>query len=99
MEISYRLQQKAKNIEGIEQLPYKACKFFCQGFYLLVSYAFEIIPKTLADNCGVNVIKIVTALRQKHAEENGVSYGIDGNKGVIANMEEVGVWEPIEVKV
>jgi len=28
-----------------------------------VSYAFEIIPKTLADNCGVNVIKIVTALR------------------------------------
>jgi len=25
-------------------------------------------------------------------------YGIDGNKGVIANMEELGVWEPTAVK-
>jgi len=25
-------------------------------------------------------------------------YGIDGNKGVIANMEELGVWEPVAVK-
>jgi len=64
MEISYRLQQKAKNIEGIEQLPYKACKFIkILSDFFIVAYAFEIIPRTLADNCGVNVIKIVTALR------------------------------------
>jgi len=63
-----------------------------------VAYAFEIIPRTLADNCGVNVIRIITALRQKHAKPNGLFYGIDGNKGEIADMKEVGVWEPVEVK-
>jgi len=52
-----------------------------------VAYAFEVIPRTLAANCGVNVIKIVTELRQKHAEKDGVRFGIDGNKGVIADMK------------
>jgi T-complex protein 1 subunit gamma len=53
-----------------------------------VAYAFEVIPSTLSANCGVDVIKIVTALRQRHAEKDGVFYGIDGNKGVIADMKE-----------
>ena len=66
--------------------------------YNLVAYAFEVIPRTLIANCGVNVIRTITALRQKHATKDGLYFGIDGNKGVIANMKEVGIWEPLAVK-
>jgi len=52
-----------------------------------VAYAFEVIPRILAQNCGVDVIRIITELRAKHSEDDGVYYGIDGNKGKIANME------------
>ena len=64
----------------------------------LVGYALEIIPKTLASNCGMDVVRIITELRAKHAEKGNEMYGIDGNQKKIANMEEVGVWEPIAVK-
>lgn len=53
-----------------------------------MAYAFEVIPRTLCANCGVNVIEVVTALRQKHAKKEGLFCGIDGKKGVIANMKE-----------
>ena len=53
-----------------------------------MAYAFEVIPRTLCANCGVDVIRKITALRQKHAEKDGLFYGIDGNKGVIADMKE-----------
>ena len=33
----------------------------------LVGYALEIIPKTLATNCGMDVVRIITELRAKHA--------------------------------
>lgn len=34
----------------------------------LVGYALEVIPKTLATNCGMDVVRIITELRAKHAE-------------------------------
>ena len=34
---------------------------------ILVGYALEIIPKTLASNCGMDVVRIITELRAKHA--------------------------------
>lgn len=36
-------------------------------YYKLVGYALEIIPKTLATNCGMDVVRIITELRAKHA--------------------------------
>jgi T-complex protein 1 subunit gamma len=69
----------------------------------------EVIPRTLAHNCGVNVIRTVTQLRAKHAsaydesEQNGLvqpcNWGINGITGDLVNMEEYGVWEPYSVKV
>ena len=50
-------------------------------------------------NCGVNVIRTITALRAKHAESPGCSFGIDGEKGVICDMRELGIWEPVAVKL
>lgn len=87
MEICHRLNQNAKNISGLEQKPYRA-----------VAYALEAIPRTLTQNCGADVVRTLTALRAKHAEEGGLFYGIDGNAGVIADMREVNVWEPLLVK-
>ena len=87
MELSYRLNQKSKSVSGLEQRPYQA-----------VAFALEAIPRTLAQNCGADVVRLLTELRAKHAVEGGFMYGIDGNKGVIGKMDEVGVWEPFLVK-
>lgn len=37
------------------------------NLYNIVGYALEIIPKTLATNCGMDVVRIITELRAKHA--------------------------------
>lgn len=65
---------------------------------MLVAYALEIIPRTLAQNCGADVVRVMTELRAKHASENGVYYGIDGNTGKIVDMRTIDIWEPLSVK-
>ncbi|KAG4394641.1 hypothetical protein GLYMA_20G072232v4 [Glycine max] len=54
--VSAGLKQKISSIEGIEKCPYEAA-----------AVAFEAIPRTLAQNCGVNVIRTMTGLQGKHA--------------------------------
>ena len=56
------------------------------------------IPKTLATNCGVDVVRIITELRAKHAQTGNYFYGIDGNKKAICDMRDSDVWEPVAVK-
>jgi T-complex protein 1 subunit gamma len=46
-----------------------------------VGAALEVIPRTLAQNCGANVIRTLTKLRAKHVEKANSTFGIDGNKG------------------
>lgn len=88
MELSHRLNKLAlTRVSGLEQKPYRG-----------VAYALEAIPRTLAQNCGADVIRILTALRAKHADSEGLYYGIDGNLGEIADMRKVNVWEPLVVK-
>jgi len=50
-----------------------------------VAYALEIIPRTLITNCGADVVRSITDLRSKHANEDGLYYGIDGIKGIHLN--------------
>lgn len=78
----------AWQVEGVEQHPYRA-----------VGVALEVIPRTLAQNCGANVIRTLTKLRAKHADSTDCTFGIDGNSGKIVDMKELGVWEPYAVKV
>jgi hypothetical protein len=50
---------------------------------------------------------MLTELRALHTVEDennqgrskNFMWGIDGNKGVIANMETEGIWDPIAVKL
>ncbi|CAI5512153.1 unnamed protein product [Closterium sp. Naga37s-1] len=88
MTVSAALKDKASTVAGIEQWPYRA-----------VASAFEVIPRTLAQNCGVSVIRTVTALQAKHAQGANTSIGIDGDTGALTDMKELGVWEPYGVKV
>eukprot|EP01133_Synstelium_polycarpum_P016669 gene16669-19808_t len=90
MAISQALSEKSKSIEGVHQLPYKA-----------LAHALECIPRILAQNCGANTIKLLTELRAKHAVSplENHTWGVDGDKGVIVDMKELGVWDTHAVKV
>ncbi|XP_011307186.1 T-complex protein 1 subunit gamma [Fopius arisanus] len=87
MAVSRLLNEKAAGIAGIEQWPYKA-----------VAQALDIIPRTLTQNCGANIIRTLTALRAKHATE-GNTWGIDGETGELVDMKVRGIWEPLSVKM
>jgi len=68
------------------------------GAYRAAGAALEVIPRTLLENCGADIIRVLTQLRAKHAGGANPSWGIDGEKGVLADMSVLGVWEPISVK-
>ena len=46
----------------------------------------------------LSAARLITALRAKHAAGGNETWGIDGEKGVLADMKDVGVWEPYLVK-
>jgi len=66
--------------------------------YKAAGESLEIISRTLLENCGADIIRVQTQLRAKHAAGANLNWGIDGEKGVMADMAEVGVWEPVAVK-
>ncbi|HDI12496.1 MAG TPA: thermosome subunit [Hadesarchaea archaeon] len=60
--------------------------------------AMEIIPRTLAENAGLDPIDILVQLRSAH-EKDGRNIGIDVPAGKIKNTLELGVVEPLRVKL
>merc|ERR1712050_472904 len=88
MEVSHLLTEKSKNLKGVIQWPYRA-----------LATALEVIPRTLAQNCGANTIRTLTALRAKHAEGNNSCFGVNGLSGKIEDMKELGIYEPLAVKL
>lgn len=89
MELSCRLMEHAEKIEGVQQWPFKA-----------LASALEVIPRTLAQNCGADVVRVLTELRSRHSVAGqGLYWGIDGNLGKIADMKEQDIWDPISVKL
>ncbi|CAB3365408.1 Hypothetical predicted protein [Cloeon dipterum] len=88
MAVSKALMEKAKLLEGVAQYPYRA-----------VAQALEVIPRTLSQNCGANTIRTMTALRAKHATGEGTFWGINGESGQLVDMKELGIWEPLTVKL
>jgi len=88
MAVARLLQEKSKSITGIHQWPYRA-----------IAQALEVIPRTLLQNCGSNRIKTLTALRAKHAAAGNSNWGINGETGEIADMNILGIFEPLAVKL
>ncbi|EGC28804.1 hypothetical protein DICPUDRAFT_51646 [Dictyostelium purpureum] len=90
MAVSQALSEKSKSIEGLYQLPYKA-----------LAQSLEVIPRILGQNCGANTVKLLTELRAKHASNptENYTFGIDGDKGTIVDMKDLGVWDTHSVKI
>ncbi|KAF7315606.1 T-complex protein 1 subunit gamma [Mycena indigotica] len=70
MAISVGLQAKAKSIVGVEGWPYRA-----------VADAMQVIPRTLAENSGASVIRILTELRVSSRHEDTRVVRISERKG------------------
>lgn len=90
MAVAAHLTAKSKTLTDVSAAPYRA-----------VAAALEVVPRTLAENCGAKVIRVLTALRAKHAGGGGQEatfFGIDGRSGEVVDMRTLGVWEPLIVK-
>ncbi|MHA1940489.1 MAG: thermosome subunit alpha [Candidatus Hodarchaeales archaeon] len=82
--VSRKLHKFAETLIGREQLAVQA-----------FANALEVIPRTLAENAGLDPIDIVVALRNEH-ESGNFKAGVDVFGGKVKNME--GVIEPLRVK-
>lgn len=72
MQISKHLREYAKTIEGKEQLVVFA-----------YAKALEVIPKTLAENAGLDSINVLNKLRKLHTEDDANKHiGVDVENGV-----------------
>lgn len=86
-EIAKELREYATKVGGREQLAIEA-----------FADAIEIVPKTLAENAGLEPIDIIVGLRSAHEKRNGQLMGVNVFTGKIENMHENGVIEPLVVK-
>jgi thermosome len=87
IEISKELRKYATKVGGREQLAVEA-----------FADAVEVIPRTLAENAGLEPIDILVELRQVHDKENGKFMGINVFTGKLQDSIASGVIEPIMVK-
>eukprot|EP00850_Spirogloea_muscicola_P008063 SM000042S15330 [mRNA] locus=s42:304110:306960:- [translate_table: standard] len=85
IEISRQLGAWAKTLQGMES--------YCVRAF---AEAMEVVPYTLAENAGLNPIAIVTELRNHHAMGE-VNTGINVRKGVVTNILEENVVQPLLV--
>ncbi|NPA75217.1 MAG: thermosome subunit [Euryarchaeota archaeon] len=85
VEISLKLRDYAASVGGREQL---AIEKFAD--------AMEIIPRSLAENAGLDPIDILIKMRKAHKEGN-VTAGVNVYTGEVEDMEKIGVIEPIRV--
>ena len=86
VEVSLRLNEYASTLEGREQLAVRA-----------YAEALEIIPKTLAENAGLDPIDQLMDLRAAH-EKGMKTAGLDVFEGKVVDMWENIVVEPLRVK-
>jgi archaeal chaperonin len=83
--IAKSLKEYADTISGREQLAVSA-----------FAEALEVIPKTLAENAGLDSIDSLVDLRSAH--EKSLYMGLDVFKGEVRDMYKAGVIEPHRVK-
>jgi len=84
-EIAVRLYKHSQELTGTDAYCFRA-----------FADALELIPYTLAENAGMKPIDVVTELRKQHTEGiNGA--GINVKKGIVSNMYDLNVVQPLMV--
>jgi thermosome len=87
MEMAKAVREHAAHVGGREQLAIDA-----------FAEALEIIPRTLAENAGLDVLDTMVAMKAAHAKKKGTAMGVNVfDEGVIDMLKE-GVVEPKVVK-
>jgi thermosome len=87
IELASRIREFATKIGGKEQLAVEA-----------FAKALEGIVVALVENAGLDPVDYLMKLRAAHKRDDGYKYGVNVFTGDIANMEELGVIEPLAVK-
>jgi len=85
-ELSLRLREYASSVGGRGQLAIEA-----------FAGAMEVIPKTLAENAGLDAIDMLVNLRAAH-EAGKKNFGLNVFEGKPVDMLKAGVVEPLRVK-
>ncbi|PSQ46022.1 thermosome subunit [Halobacteriales archaeon SW_6_65_15] len=85
-ELAMALRDYADSVGGREQLAVEA-----------FADAVEVIPRTLAENAGLDPIDSLVDLRSQH-DAGDFGTGLDAYTGEVVNMENDGVVEPLRVK-
>ncbi|NJE47275.1 thermosome subunit [Thermococcus sp. GR7] len=86
IELSIKLDEYAKAVGGKEALAVEA-----------FAEALKIIPKTLAENAGLDTVEMLVKVISEH-KNKGKNIGIDIFEGGPADMIEKGIIEPLRVK-
>jgi len=86
VELSLRLREYAASVGGRAQLAIEA-----------FANALEIIPRTLAENAGLDPIDMLVELRAAH-EKGKKTFGLNVFEGKAEDMLKSGVVEPLRVK-
>jgi chaperonin GroEL (HSP60 family) len=85
-EIANRLRKFAQKLSGREQLAVRA-----------FADAMEIVPRSLAENAGLDPIDMLVAIRAEH-EKGKINAGVGVFTGGIIDAESEGIVEPLKVK-
>jgi len=88
VEVAKGLREYAESVGGREALAVNA-----------FADAMEVIPRTLAENAGLDPIDVLMDLRAAHEKEDGEYIGIDVINGKTLNTIQCGIVEPMRVKV
>jgi chaperonin GroEL (HSP60 family) len=85
MELALGLKEAVADIGGREQLAIEA-----------FAKAMEAIPRTLAENAGMNTVDTLIDLRQAH-KAGKTTVGVDPLAGKTSDMKRLGILEPVRV--
>ncbi|WP_263021137.1 thermosome subunit alpha [Natronobiforma cellulositropha] len=86
IELALALRDFADSVGGREQLAVEA-----------FADALEVVPRTLAENAGLDPIDSLVELRSEH-DGGATAAGLDAYTGDVIDMEAEGVYEPLRVK-
>ena len=87
IEVAKGLREYADTVGGREALAVSA-----------FADSIEIIPRTLAENAGLDSIDILVQLRSAHEKKDGKKIGLDVMSGKVLNTADKGIVEPLRVK-
>ena len=94
---SLPLQPSPPSLSSLFLPPSPAYSSFC--LFSSLSLSPSLIPLLIL-SFSLSPSPSLSPLSQaKHAVEGNSTWGVDGDRGVLADMKELGVWEPLSVKV